>query len=157
MSVPAKGDAAMTSVSVQDDGPAVRAELQLPGCGQDRALAAFTAPEVLARWWGQAALTAELVPGGRYDVFFAGIPARMTGRVIRYEPGRALEFSWAWEDHQDPPTTVLVVVAATAAGATLTVEHGPHADDDAGRDLRRQHHEGWGHFLPRIPAALASD
>jgi uncharacterized protein YndB with AHSA1/START domain len=146
----------MTSVTVQDDGPALRAVVRLPGCDPLRGLAAFTAPELLARWWGRAELTADLAPGGRYDVWFAGIPARMTGRVVRYEPGRVLEFSWAWEHEPDlPPTTVVVAVETADDGTTdLTIEHGPHPDDEAGRAARTQHREGWEHFLPRLHAVL---
>jgi uncharacterized protein YndB with AHSA1/START domain len=146
----------MTSVTVQDDGPALRAVLSLPGCSPERALDAFTAPDLLARWWGNAELTAELVPGGAYDVWFAGIPARMTGRVLRYQPASLLEFSWGW-DHQPelPPMAVTVEVAAGDDGATtVTIEHGPHADDEAGQSARREHREGWEYFLPRLETLL---
>jgi uncharacterized protein YndB with AHSA1/START domain len=150
-----RGDSTMTTVSVQDDGPALRAEVRLPGCTPERALQAFTAPDVLARWWGNAELTADLRPGGRYDVWFAGIPARMTGRVLRYEPASLLEFSWAWEQEPEPPSSVAVNVGAAADGTTeLRIEHGPHAEDDAGRTARQLHREGWEHFLSRLEALL---
>lgn len=146
----------MASVTVRDDGPAVRAELLLAGCSPDRALRAFTAPDLLARWWGNAELTAELTPGGRYDVWFAGIPARMTGRVLRYEPASVLEFSWAWEHQPElPPRSVAVEVGPAGDGATtLRIEHGPHADDEAGRAARVEHRTGWEYFLPRLEALL---
>jgi uncharacterized protein YndB with AHSA1/START domain len=147
----------MTSVTVQDDGPAVLAEVRLPGCSQERALQAFTAPDLLSRWWGNAELTAELTPGGRYDVWFAGIPARMTGRVLRYEPASVLEFSWAWEhDPGSPARSVTVEVGPAGDGTTaLRIEHGPHAGDEAGRAARQGHREGWEHFLPRLEAVLS--
>jgi uncharacterized protein YndB with AHSA1/START domain len=147
----------MTSVTVRDDGPALRAEVRLPGCSRDRALQAFTAADLLARWWGNAQLTAELTPGGRYDVWFAGIPARMTGRVLRYEPASMLEFSWAWEHEPElPPMSVTVEVGPADDGATsLRIEHGPHAEDEAGRAARKGHREGWEHFLPRLEALLS--
>jgi uncharacterized protein YndB with AHSA1/START domain len=148
----------MTSVTVRDDGPALRAELLLPGCSPERALQAFTTPDLLARWWGNAELTAELRPGGRYDVWFAGIPARMTGQVLRYQPASVLEFSWAWEHQPElPPSSVIVEVGAAADGSTaLGIEHGPHADDEAGRAARAAHREGWEHFLPRLATLLTS-
>ncbi len=146
----------MTSVTVRDDGQAVRAALLLPGCTPERALQAFTAPDLLARWWGNAELTAELRPGGRYDVWFAGIPARMTGRVLRYQPASLLEFSWAWAHQPElPPRSVTVEVAAVGDGSTaLAIEHGPHTEDEGGRAARAEHREGWEYFLPRLAAVL---
>jgi uncharacterized protein YndB with AHSA1/START domain len=146
----------MTGVTVRDDGPVLRAEVLLPGCSPGRALQAFTAPDLLARWWGNAELTAELTPGGRYDVWFAGVPARMTGRVLRYEPASVLEFSWAWEHQPElAPSSVAVEVAAAGDGTTaLWIEHGPHAEDEAGRAARAEHREGWEYFLPRLQALL---
>jgi uncharacterized protein YndB with AHSA1/START domain len=144
------------TVTVEDDGPNVRARVQLAACSAERALEAFTRPDLLAGWWGNAELTADLVKGGRYEVWFAGIPARMTGKVITYKPGTVLEISWAWDNLPDaPPTTVVVMATATGDCATLTIEHGPHADDDAGRGTRKDHREGWAHFLPRLQALLA--
>ena len=77
---------AMTTVEVEDAGPTLRYTVQLPGCTPERALQAFTSPQMLAQWWGNAELTAVLEPDGTYAVWFPGIPARMAGRVIRYEP-----------------------------------------------------------------------
>lgn len=145
------------TVTVEDDGPVLRSVLRLPGCSPERALQAFTSPELLAQWWGNAELTAELVPGGTYAVWFAGIPARMAGQVIRYEPASALEFSWSWEHLPDrPATTVAVQVGADGEGTTeLTLEHGPHPDDEPGRTARQEHHEGWEYFLPKLQTVLS--
>jgi uncharacterized protein YndB with AHSA1/START domain len=143
------------TVTVEDDGPVLRAQVTLQSCSPARALTAFTQPDVLARWWGNAELTADLVPDGRYEVWFAGIPARMTGTVLRYEPGTVLEISWAWDNLPDAPATTVVVSAVEVGNSTLlTIEHGQHADDDAGRATRRDHREGWEHFLPRLQAVL---
>jgi uncharacterized protein YndB with AHSA1/START domain len=62
------------TVTVEDDGPELRAVVKLRACNAERALEAFTRPDLLARWWGNAELTADLAPGGRYEVWFAGIP-----------------------------------------------------------------------------------
>lgn len=118
------------TVIARDDGAFLRTELLLPGCNPERALAAFTSPEVLARWW-HGELTIELVPGGLYEVWFAKVPARMTGRVIRYVATSMLEFSWAWDNAPDRPELVVTVQVGTAAdgSAALEVSHGPHRDD----------------------------
>jgi uncharacterized protein YndB with AHSA1/START domain len=145
-------------VTITDAGPMIVATVALPGCAGERALAAFTDPAVLARWW-RGELTAELVPGGRYHVAFPAIPAELTGQVVSYVPGSMLRFSWAWAGDDDRPASVVTVSvrpAASQEGTLLTVEHGPHADDDAGRTAHAEHWEGWEFFLPRLPAAVAA-
>jgi uncharacterized protein YndB with AHSA1/START domain len=110
------------------------ATVVLPGCEPGRALAAFTDPVVLARWW-RGELAADLVPGGQYSVSFPAIPARMAGQVVSYVPGRSLEITWAWDDKERPATTVTVRVQWLAGDQSteLTIEHGPHYGDEGGR------------------------
>jgi uncharacterized protein YndB with AHSA1/START domain len=148
-------------VLVEDDGPLLRAVVELASCDPGRALAAFTDPAVLARWWG-GELTADLQPGGRYSVWFAKVPARLVGRVVGHVPASMLAFTWGWEHESDEPErTVTVTVSGepSAAGAStstvLTVEHGPHGEDEAGLSARASHREGWEFFLPRLAAVLA--
>jgi uncharacterized protein YndB with AHSA1/START domain len=142
-------------VSITDSGPMIVATVALPGCEPGRALAAFTDPAVLARWW-RGELTADLVQGGQYSVSFPTIPARMAGHVVSYLQGRSLEFTWAWDGADEPPSAVTVrAEPADAAGSTvLTVEHGPHREDEAGRKAHAAHWEGWEYFLARLPAAV---
>lgn len=142
---------------LRDEGPMIVATVPLPGVTPDQALSAFTDPVLLARWW-RGELTADLVPGGEYNVWFAGIPARLTGRVLGYQPGSLLAFSWAWEGGDGPASAVTVTTTVTSnVGARLTIEHGPHAMDEAGRNVHKEHWEGWEFFLPRLAGALASD
>jgi uncharacterized protein YndB with AHSA1/START domain len=142
-------------VSITDSGPMIVATVALPGCEPDRALSAFTDPAVLARWW-RGELTADLVPGGQYSVSFPKIPARMAGHVVSHLPGRLLEFTWAWDGEDEPPSTVTVRAepADGARSTVLAVEHGPHGEDEAGRKAHAEHWEGWEHFLPGLPAAV---
>lgn len=143
---------------VEDDGPQVRAVVALPGCSRAQALQAFTSPDLVRSWWGGGELTAELIPGGRYEVWFAGIPARMTGRVVSYEPAIGLEFTWAWEHEPDAPARSVAIRTGEAAdgSTTLRIEHGPHDDDDDGLAARQEHREGWEYFLARLQALLAA-
>lgn len=154
--VPTEAAAGGGPVTIADSGPMIVATVLLPGCEPGRALAAFTDPAVLARWW-RGELSADLVTGGRYTVSFPKIPARMVGRVVTYVRGRSLEFSWAWEGEDEPPSTVTIRAEPAAAGssAVLTVEHGPHGEDEAGRKAHAEHWEGWEYFLPRLPAAVS--
>ena len=144
-------------VSIADSGPMIVATVALPGCEPVQALAAFTDPAVLARWW-RGELTAHLVPGGQYSVSFPAIPARMTGHVISYVPGRSLEFAWAWDEKERPATTVTVRAQWRAGDQStdLTIEYGPHYEDEAGRTTHAEHWEGWEYFLPRLPAAVSA-
>lgn len=145
-------------VTVADDGPVVRAVVRGLSCLPETVLAAFTDPAVLARWWGSAELTADLVAGGRYTVRFAAIDRVMTGQVVGYEPGHYLEFSWAWAHSPgDPPRTVMVTVEGEPAGTVLTVVHGPHGDGADEEAARQGNREGWEFFLPRLARVLSGD
>jgi uncharacterized protein YndB with AHSA1/START domain len=144
------------TVTVVDDGPAVRAVVRLPGCSPENALAAFTDPALLATWWGRAELTADLVPGGRYVVRFAALDQTMTGEVVGYAAGHFLEFRWAWAHLPDEPSRVVTVTVDGQPDVTvLTVVHGPHGDDESERAARQGHREGWEYFLPRLADVLS--
>jgi uncharacterized protein YndB with AHSA1/START domain len=149
--------AGQDAVSLSNAGLMIVGTVRLPDCAPDQALAAFTDPVVLARWW-RGELIADLVPGGQYSVSFPAIPARLAGQVISYVPGSYLWFSWAWEDTPHRPESAVIVRAqpADGGGAVLTIEHGPHTDDEAGQAAHAEHWAGWEFFLPRLPAAVAS-
>jgi uncharacterized protein YndB with AHSA1/START domain len=146
-------------VTVIDAGPMVRATLLLPGCPPERALAAFTDPATLRQWWG-GELTVTPAEGGPYIVHFAKLGQTMRGRVVGYEPGSRLEFTWGW-DHEPGAAgrTVLVTVAEAGdsaggagdrrpGGTELTVLHGPHGEGAAEQAARSDHREGWSTSLP---------
>ena len=142
-------------VHLRDQGPMIVATIVLPGCTPERALSAFTDPGLLASWW-RGELTAELVPGGEYCVFFEAIPARLTGRVLGYQPASSLAFSWAWEGEDSTASAVTITAASASAGAArLTIEHGPYSQDEAGQNVHTEHWTGWEYFLPRLQAALS--
>jgi uncharacterized protein YndB with AHSA1/START domain len=142
------------AIDLRDAGPMIVATVRLPDCTPERALSAFTDPAVLARWW-RGELAAELVAGGEYSVWFAAIPARLTGRVIAWLPGSSLSFSWAWEGDDGPASTVTVTASRVGrADAQLMIEHGPHGEDQAGQAAHGEHLAGWEFFLPRLPAAI---
>jgi uncharacterized protein YndB with AHSA1/START domain len=144
-------------VTVEDAGAMVTATMRLPGCPPERALAAFTDPAALVRWWG-GVLSAALTPGGPYIVRFPSLGAAMSGQVVRYEPASHLEFTWAWDhDPAAPRRTVLITVAGDAGtgGTQLTVVHGPHGDGATEATARAEHREGWEFFLPRLGALVS--
>jgi len=143
------------AVHIADAGAVIVATVWLADCDPDQALTAFTDPAVLLRWW-RGELTADLVPDGEYTVRFPAIPARLTGRVLGYTPADSLVFSWSWED-EPPDSTVAIRVRAEpdGNGTVLTIEHGPHREDEAGQTAHAEHRAGWEFFLPRLRAAIS--
>jgi len=145
------------SITVADAGPMVHATLRLPGCPPDRALAAFTDPGTLIRWWS-GELTTNMSVGSPYSVHFPQHGQTMTGVVLSYEPASRLEFTWAWDNEpEEVSRTVLVTVGAGTGfdGTELTVVHGPHGDSEAELAARKGHRDGWEYFLPRLAAVLS--
>jgi uncharacterized protein YndB with AHSA1/START domain len=133
----------------------VEATVELPGCTAERALAAFTDPELLSGWWGRGTLTTDLAPGGPYIVEFAALGHTMSGRVVRYEPGRSLEFIWGWAHEPDGPAETVAITVTDGEPTTLALRHGPHGDSEAERESRAEHRAGWEYFLLRLAAALS--
>ena len=145
-----------STVTISDDGAYVRAVVELPGCPQAQALAAFTDADVLERWWG-GRLRATLEVGGEYCIEFPDVGRTMTGMVAAYEPPSDLAFTWEWDDARDvrrPPVHVAVQVIE-GSPTVVSILHGPHPDDDDGRTERAGHRSGWAHFLPRLETLMA--
>ncbi|HET9172132.1 MAG TPA: SRPBCC domain-containing protein [Actinospica sp.] len=150
-------------LAVAADAATVTAELLLPGVTPGRALAAFTDPELVRRWWA-AELTTRLAIGGEYLARFPALGQTMIGVVEEYVPGHLLAFTWGWSHQPEAAgrygVSVSVGPAAPAegAGARIEVVHGPRAGVavPAGDRAPAEHREGWEHFLPRVAAALTT-
>ncbi len=142
------------AVDPHDIGPVIVATVTLPNCTPGRALTAFTDPALVARWW-RGELKQEPANDGPYTVDFPAIPARLTGRVLSFDPGRSLEFTWSWDD-QPPDSTVQITVEPSpdATSALLKLKHGPPTNDGAGQIAHQEHWDGWQYFLPRLAAEL---
>jgi uncharacterized protein YndB with AHSA1/START domain len=150
---PEKEHAMSDAVSIRDEGPMIVATVLLPDCTPERALAAFTDPAILARWW-RGELTASPLPDAPYTVDFPAIPATLTGQILTLKPGR-FEFTWSW--NEEPPDSTVLITAEPGlepGSALMTVRHGPHDDDSAGRAAHQEHWDGWEYFLPRLVTAL---
>ncbi len=143
-----------SAVDLHDVGPMIVATVALPNCTPDRALTAFTDPTLLSRWW-RGHLKAAPAQDGPYTVDFPAIPARLTGQVLSFDPGKSLEFSWSW-DEQPPDSTVKITTepGPEPNSVLLKLSHGPHSDDEAGRVAHAEHWEGWEYFLPRLVTEL---
>jgi uncharacterized protein YndB with AHSA1/START domain len=110
----------------------MRATLLLPGCPPERALAAFTDPATLRQWWG-GELTVTPAEGGPYIVHFAKLGQTMRGRVVGYEPGSRLEFTWGW-DHESGAAGRTVLVTVAEADDSADGVTGQRDSVPAGRD-----------------------
>ncbi len=130
------------------------ASVDLPGVPVESALAAFTDPSLLARWWG-GELTIEPRRGGAYTVRFASLDRTLTGRVLAYQPPERLVFRWQW-DGVDPSYQVEVLAVPAGDGSRLELTHGPYTDSATDREERTSHRDGWSYFLPRLAALFTA-
>ena len=108
-------------------------------------------PESLQLWWPDVA---EFEPrkGGRVRMVFRGGESIVTGEVTRFEPPRAVAFTWVRGERPDVTTHVELTVTELDAGrCRVDVVHSgwEHAPD-----WRPLHDAGWSHFLSCL-AALA--
>ena len=60
----------------------------------------------------------------------------MAGRVVRYEPGRSLEFTWGWAHEPDGTPGTVAITVTDGEPVTLALRHGPHGDSAAERESR---------------------
>jgi uncharacterized protein YndB with AHSA1/START domain len=123
--------------------------VRLAGRGPDEAFRDWTEPDRLRRWWPpEARLEARL--GGTYEFAWPRQDWRLRGTYREFRPGRALAFTWTW-DHE-PAVTKRVRVdfrPADEGGTQVELEHGPYGAGARDGELRREHLEGWRHFLGR--------
>ena len=150
-------------LAIAADAASVSAELLLPGVRPERALAAFTDPDLVRKWW-TAELTAQLVPGGEYLARFPALGQTMIGVVEEYVPGRLLAFTWGWSHQLEAAGRYGVIVSAASTaliegrGARFDLVHAPRAGVHVPADdpAPGEHRAGWEHFLPRLAASLTT-
>jgi len=119
----------------------------------DRLFAYWTRPDLATQWWPSQA---EVTPGvgGGYVFTFPTIHKTLRGRYILFDPGRALAFTWQWDDDppRQPPLSVSLTFTplATSRGTALTLTQAPYAETLADQELRASHLDGWQYFLGRL-------
>jgi len=123
----------------------------LPHLTPDEAFAHWTDPDLLTRWWPEAA-TIEPHIGGSYHLRWLSHNSIMRGRITEFSQGKMLGFTWSW-DH-DPeekePLDVLVQFDGIDDGTRLTITHGPYADTESARQEREGYAEGWEFFVTKL-------
>ncbi|HWG25200.1 SRPBCC family protein [Actinospica sp.] len=150
-------------LAIATDAATVSAELVLPGVPPERALAAFTDPDLVRQWW-TAELTTHLVSGGEYLARFPALGQTMIGVVEEYVPGHLLAFTWGWSHQPEAAGRYGVTVSvspaalADALGTRLEVVHAPRAGVVVAAEdpAPGEHREGWEYFLPRVAASLTT-
>jgi uncharacterized protein YndB with AHSA1/START domain len=108
-------------------------------------------PEALQRWWPDVA---ELEPrvGGRVRMEFRGGESIVTGEVTRYEPPRAVAFTWVRAER--PEITTFVELTVTELGSERCRVEVVHSGWEHAPEWRPLHDAGWSHFFDCL-AALA--
>jgi uncharacterized protein YndB with AHSA1/START domain len=134
------------SQAVQDVSPVVQSvEIRAT---PDRVFELFTDPDELVKWWPDA-VTIEPRVGGRLHLSFEG-RGEVWGEITRFEPGRALGFTWIRGVAPDITTSVDVSFEDLGDGLTRVelVHSGWEAvPDDMVAEWRMLHDAGWKHFL----------
>ncbi|REE21872.1 uncharacterized protein YndB with AHSA1/START domain [Paraburkholderia sp. BL27I4N3] len=124
-----------------------------------RVYAAWTRPELMARWWGPDAgpvLSAEADPrvGGRFRVVFQTLDGEThdcRGEYQEVETDRKLVFTWEWVTLPERRSLVTIRFRPIEEGTELHFHHA-HFFDEAARD---GHQTGWTGAFEKLDALLA--
>jgi uncharacterized protein YndB with AHSA1/START domain len=117
----------------------------------ERVFPLLVEPASLQQWWPDVA---EVDPqlGGQIRMEFRGGESVVTGEVTRYEPPRAIAFTWVRSERPDVATHVeLTVTQVDGDRCRVDVVHSGWERVPEWRPL---HDAGWSHFLACL-AALA--
>ena len=118
--------------------------------------AAWTRPELLARWWGPhhtrvVRAEAEVRVGGRFRTVLVedtGARHEVGGTYSEVEPDRKLVFTWAWHSTPERESRVSVTFRPVPEGTELTLVHDRFAD----AETATRHRRGWTESLERLAA-----
>ena len=121
--------------------------------------AAWTKPELMARWWGPDAgpvLSAQADPrvGGRFRVVFQtldGLTHDCRGEYREVIPERKLVFTWEWASTPEQRSLVTVDLRPVPGGAELVFTHAQFDDES----IRDDHRRGWNGAFDKLEALFA--
>ena len=119
----------------------------------DRAWAAITEPELVARWF------AEVTPlgavGDPYRIDF-GDGSLVEGRVLTVDTGQSFAYEWGWRD--DDPRLVSRVAwqvrGLPDGGARVELVHDGWTEAGADEAMRDDHEAYWSGYLDDLQALL---
>ncbi len=121
---------------------------------------AWTAPEVLARWWWPArfdtAYEVDARPGGRWRFRTIDLPdlgvLAVSGAFREASPPARLVYTWRWEEADAGEMLVTVAFGERGAQAEVTVRHERFTTERA----RDEHVQGWSDCLDRLLCAASA-
>ncbi|MFM0340035.1 SRPBCC family protein [Paraburkholderia fungorum] len=119
-----------------------------------RVYAAWTRPELMARWWGPDAgpvLSVEADPrvGGRFRVVFQTLDGEThdcRGEYQEVEVDSKLVFTWEWVTMPEQRSLVTIRFRSVADGTEMIFTHAQFADEGE----RDAHQVGWGGALEKL-------
>jgi len=134
------------------DGPATLRLERTFAAPPERVFAAWTAPEVLHRWfaagpdWMSTVVEVDLRVGGRYRLTMRGpdtVEHSVVGEYLQVEPPHRLSYTWMWEESDGPGVGVRTVITVEflPAGPGTTVVLTQTGFTSA--DVRDLHGVGW--------------
>ncbi|HEY4294917.1 MAG TPA: SRPBCC domain-containing protein [Paraburkholderia sp.] len=124
-----------------------------------RVYAAWTRPELMARWWGPDAgpvLSAEADPrvGGRFRVVFQTLDGEThdcRGEYQEVETDRKLVFTWQWVTLPERRSLVTIQLRPVEEGTEMNFTHAQFFDEAA----RDGHQAGWSGAFEKLAALIA--
>ena len=124
----------------------------------EKIYAAWTKPELMARWWGPDAgpvLSAEADPrvGGAFRVVFQTLDGEThdcRGEYREVEAGRKLVFTWEWITMPERRSLVTIRLRPIAEGTELNFTHAQFFDEAA----RDSHYVGWNGAFDKLETLL---
>jgi uncharacterized protein YndB with AHSA1/START domain len=125
--------------------------------------AAFTRPEVLARWWGPAGFTIPSLelrarPGERFRIEMRppqGDPFSLTGTFREVDPPVRLAYTFVWEDPD--PDDVETVVDLTFLGLGEETEVALTQAPFKTEGRLALHRDGWGDAFDKLERLISSE
>jgi uncharacterized protein YndB with AHSA1/START domain len=125
----------------------------------EKVYAAWTRPELMARWWGPDAgpvLSAEADPrvGGRFRVVFQTLDGEThdcRGEYQEVEADRKLVFTWEWVALPERRSLVTIRFRPIEEGTELNFTHAQFFDEAA----RDGHRTGWSGAFEKLEALIA--
>ena len=117
----------------------------------------------ILNWWGPEGMSLPEVnmdftrPGPWSSVMMnaEGRRFKVTGKVVKIDPPKSVELTWAWHDEHDQrgheSRVRLEVKAGTAGGTHFTLLHSGLADEESAKS----HESGWASALRKLERMAA--
>jgi|SRR5579885_1900233 len=129
-----------------------------PGFPPDLLFAYWVRPDLLRQWWPREA---EVEPGvgGTYSFTWPEQGRHLHGRYTTFDPGKALAFTWSWDNQppSDPSLAVSLTFTPLQDGIQLTLTQGPYSATPESQRERTGHLEGWTYFLQKLQSLAPAD